>query len=154
MNTIKKGLRRKLSVYSPKLGEELGLFRLIIQRSNLDGGTPKSRWGTCPPYNLSTAFNHFASNMNITFKIANFLIHQEISLWISSFNPLTAAFFKSMIDKISLSHHWNKAALNWPSLLEGGTGDCGISLQISKKSIKSNQIFHYVRCNTPERVTS
>ena len=26
--------------------EFVGLFFLIIQRSNLDGGTPKSRWGT------------------------------------------------------------------------------------------------------------
>ena len=31
------------SGFSPKLGEELGLVRLIIQRSNLDGGTSKSR---------------------------------------------------------------------------------------------------------------
>ena len=37
----KKGLRRKFA----KISEELGLFGLIIQRSNLDGGTPKSRWG-------------------------------------------------------------------------------------------------------------
>ena len=26
-------------LFWPKLGEELGLFRLTIQRSNLDGGT-------------------------------------------------------------------------------------------------------------------
>ena len=55
------------------LGEHLGLFCLIIQRSNLDGGTPKSRWGdaksqwgggtltldggTRPPYNLSAECN-------------------------------------------------------------------------------------------------
>ena len=70
----KKGLRRKLLLFYPKLGGGLGLFRLIIQRSNLDGGTPKSRWGTLnldggtltldggtrPPYNLSTG--------NITYK--------------------------------------------------------------------------------------
>ena len=31
--------------FSLKLGEELGLFRQIIQRSNFDGGTSKSRWG-------------------------------------------------------------------------------------------------------------
>ena len=89
MNTKKKGLRRKLkcfflpklgedqkkkvfaenrSGFLPKLGEELDLFCLTIQRSNVDGETPKSRWGdaksrwgdaksrwgTRPPYNLST----------------------------------------------------------------------------------------------------
>ena len=71
MNTKKKGLRRKLKCFLPKLGEELGLFHLTIQRSNLDGGTPKSRWGTLnlnggkltldggtrPPYNLSTGYH-------------------------------------------------------------------------------------------------
>ena len=43
----KKVFAGNCSVFSPKLGEELGLFRLIIQRLNLDGGTR-------PPYNLST----------------------------------------------------------------------------------------------------
>ena len=32
-------------VFSPKLDEELSLFCLIIQRSNLNEGTPKSRLG-------------------------------------------------------------------------------------------------------------
>ena len=42
----KKGLGRKLKCFSlSNLGEELGLFRLIIQRSNLDGGTPKISMG-------------------------------------------------------------------------------------------------------------
>ena len=41
----KKVFAENWSVFSPKLGEELGLFCLIIQRSNLDKGTSKSRWG-------------------------------------------------------------------------------------------------------------
>ena len=41
----KSDLRRKLKCFFAKLGEELDLFCLIIQRSNLDEGTPKSRWG-------------------------------------------------------------------------------------------------------------
>ena len=54
----------------------VGLFPLINQRSNLDGGTPKSQWGgrlnlvggtvkldgrtrpPRPPYNLSTEYTH------------------------------------------------------------------------------------------------
>ena len=40
--------------FSPKVSEELGHFRLIIQRSNLDGGTLTLDGGTRPPYNLST----------------------------------------------------------------------------------------------------
>ena len=50
----KKILAENWSGFSPKQGEELGLFCLIIQRSNLDEGTAKSRWGPRPPYNLST----------------------------------------------------------------------------------------------------
>ena len=59
-------------VFRQKLGEELGLFRLIIQRSNLDGGHLNLDGGTLNldggmltldggrvlprlPYNLSTA---------------------------------------------------------------------------------------------------
>ena len=44
----KKVFAGNWSGFSPKLGEELGFFRVygvIIQRSNLYGGTPKSRWG-------------------------------------------------------------------------------------------------------------
>ena len=41
----KKDLAENWSGFSPKLSEELGLFCLIIQRSNLDEGTPKFRWG-------------------------------------------------------------------------------------------------------------
>ena len=41
----KKVFAGNWSGFSPKLGEKLGLFRLIIQRSNLDGETPKSQWG-------------------------------------------------------------------------------------------------------------
>ena len=44
-----KGLHRNLGLYSAGICRIylcwLALFRLIIQRSNLDGGTPKSRWG-------------------------------------------------------------------------------------------------------------
>ena len=80
METKKKGLRRPkpevfflLNHYSRGIWcyirpDFVGLFPLIKQRSNLDGGTPKSRWGTLnldggtlkldggtrPPYNLST----------------------------------------------------------------------------------------------------
>ena len=43
--TKKKVFAGNWSGFSPKLGEELGLFCLIIQRSNLDERTPKSRWG-------------------------------------------------------------------------------------------------------------
>ena len=67
----KKVFAGNWSVFSPKLDKELGLFRLIIQRSNLDGGhlnldgeTLNLDGGTltinggsvlpCPPYNLST----------------------------------------------------------------------------------------------------
>ena len=62
MNTKKKGLCRKLKCFLPKLGEELGIFRLIIQRSNLDGGYLHLGGGRVPPhypYNLSrpTAYN-------------------------------------------------------------------------------------------------
>ena len=40
----KKSSSPKIEVFFLlKLGEELGLFRLTIQRSTLDGGTPKSR---------------------------------------------------------------------------------------------------------------
>ena len=46
MNTKKKVFSEYESVFSTKLGEELGIFCLIIQRSNLDERTPKSRWGT------------------------------------------------------------------------------------------------------------
>ena len=60
----KKVFAENRSVFSPKLGEELGLFCLIIQRSNLDGVTPKSRWedaksrwGDASPYNLSIVVN-------------------------------------------------------------------------------------------------
>ena len=38
MNTKKKVFAENWSVFSPKLGEEIGLLRLTIQRSNLDGG--------------------------------------------------------------------------------------------------------------------
>ena len=41
----KKVFTENLSGFPPKLGEELGLFRQIIKRLNLDGSTPKSRWG-------------------------------------------------------------------------------------------------------------
>ena len=68
MNTKKKVFAGNRSVFSPKLGEELGLFRLTIHRSNLDGGhlnldggtlnldggTLTLDGGTRPPYNLST----------------------------------------------------------------------------------------------------
>ena len=42
----KKGLRRKLKCFFAKIGWRIRSFHLIIQRSNLDGETPKSRWGT------------------------------------------------------------------------------------------------------------
>ena len=45
MNTKKKVFAGNWSGVSPKLGEELGLFHLIFQRSNLNGETPKSRLG-------------------------------------------------------------------------------------------------------------
>ena len=41
------------SDFLPKLGEELGLFCLIIQRSNLVGETLNLDGGTRPPHNLS-----------------------------------------------------------------------------------------------------
>ena len=80
----KKGLRRRLKCFSSASlfrgswcyirPDFEGLFPLINQRSNLDGGTPKSRWGDAqsrwgtlhqsrdappphPPYNLSTDYN-------------------------------------------------------------------------------------------------
>ena len=64
MNTKKKGFRQKLKWFFAKIRwRELGLFRLTIQRSNLDGGTLNLDGetltldgGTRPPYNLSTAF--------------------------------------------------------------------------------------------------
>ena len=63
-------------MFFAKLGEELSLFRLIIQRLNLCGRTPKSRWGDAnsrwgdapppppprSPYNLSTDCN---ANTNV-----------------------------------------------------------------------------------------
>ena len=70
----KKGLHRNLGQYSTGISRIyscwLTLFRLIIQRSILNGRTPKSRWGdaksrwgdansrwgTRPPYNLNTGF--------------------------------------------------------------------------------------------------
>ena len=62
MNTKKKVFAGNWSGFSPKLAE-LSLFRLIIHRWNLDGGTPKSRWrdansrwGDAYPYNLSTGW--------------------------------------------------------------------------------------------------
>ena len=62
MNTKKnKVFAGNWSGFSPKSGEELNLFRLIIQRLNLDwgyldldGGTLTLDGGTRPPYNLST----------------------------------------------------------------------------------------------------
>ena len=45
----KKVFAENWSGFSPKLGEGLGLFCLIIQRSNHNGGTPKSRWGDANP---------------------------------------------------------------------------------------------------------
>ena len=62
----KKGVfAENWSGFSPKLREELGLFRLIIQRSNLDGGALNLDGGTltfdggtrppASPYNLNTA---------------------------------------------------------------------------------------------------
>ena len=64
----KKSLHRKSGLFSAGLcgiySFWLAFFRLIIQRSNLNGGTPKSRWGdansrwgTRTPYNLSTDDN-------------------------------------------------------------------------------------------------
>ena len=60
----KKNLCRKLKWFFANFGEELRLFRLIIQRSNLDGGhlnldggTLTLGGGTRPPCNLSTVRN-------------------------------------------------------------------------------------------------
>ena len=61
------------------------LFRLIIQRTNLDGWTSKSRWwdaksqwgdansrwGMRPPYNLSTALAYWYSFQKLKFRIPN-----------------------------------------------------------------------------------
>ena len=66
MKTKKKGLHRNLGLYSARICRIcscwMALVCLIIQRSNLDGWTSKSRWGDAnsrwgdarPPYNLST----------------------------------------------------------------------------------------------------
>ena len=104
-----KGLRRKLKSFFPEIGWRpkkkvfaancdhfrqeisrmfkswLAIFPLVIQRSNLDGRTPKSRWGDAksrwggrklsmggrvpprPPYNLGTGYN---INWNSTIKIS------------------------------------------------------------------------------------
>ena len=65
MNTKKKVFAGNWNGFSPKLGEELDFFCLIIQRSNLDGGTLNLDGGTLtldggtrPPYNLSTVYKY------------------------------------------------------------------------------------------------
>ena len=54
----KKYLDRNLGLYSAGVSRIyscwLTLFRLFIQRSNLDGWTSKSWWGDAYPYNSST----------------------------------------------------------------------------------------------------
>ena len=73
----KKGLHCNLGLYSAGIfriySYWLALDRFIIQRSNFDGWTSKSRWGeaksrwgtltldwgTRPPYNLSTEYSHY-----------------------------------------------------------------------------------------------
>ena len=59
--------------FFPKLGEELGLFRLIIQCSNLVGGTLNLDGGTRLPYNLSAGLtpnknSGYANKLEIAWK--------------------------------------------------------------------------------------
>ena len=79
MKTKKRSSPEIEVFFLPKLGEELGLFGLTIQRSNLDGGHLNLDGGTlnldggtltldgrrvplCPPYNLSTAYTYMSKN--------------------------------------------------------------------------------------------
>ena len=74
-------------------GQKQVIFPLMNQRSNLDGGTPKSRWGDAqsrsrtrpprPPYNLSTGFRqtvHSRSLRNVkNVNRQNFALIAEIN---------------------------------------------------------------------------
>ena len=83
-----KTKKKKLRLYSAGICRIyscwLALFRLIIQRSNLDGGTLNLDGGTLtldggtrPPYNLSTVSNHAQSTKNQKYLFS--ILHRAIT---------------------------------------------------------------------------
>ena len=75
------------SGFFPKLGEELGLFCLIIQCSNLDGGTLNLDGGTRPPNNLSAGLtpnknSEYANELEIAWKkiLKNYFFGEHLRL--------------------------------------------------------------------------
>ena len=101
------------SGFFPKLGEELGLFRLIIQCSNLVGGTLNLDGGTRPPYNLSAGLtpnknSEYANELEIAWKkmLKNYFFWRTLA-------PVSLAFASS-IPVLGLERVCPRKGCPWP----------------------------------------